>query len=125
MLCRKVSIGDWTPKPNECHANVNALCARDPQLKAIHGWMIVSEDDTGRCLFEAHSVIEDAGELYDITLQDQAVCDAIRFLPHVGTEDKFWQIERVCRQTIYPFVRLREMENGASDDGIDDDEPAV
>ena len=69
--------------------------------------MILSEDASGRCWYEAHSVIEDADELYDITLRDQGECDPIRFLRHIGTEEEFFAVERIRRQTAYPFVTPR------------------
>lgn len=66
--------------------------------------MIISEDANGRCWFEAHSVIEDQGELFEITLPDQTVCDLVRFLPHNGPEAEFWDIaiDVGHRQVLYP-----------------------
>jgi hypothetical protein len=89
MLHRKVSGDDWSPEASKCHENVNHWVSLNPELKAIRGWMIVSEDESGRCRYEAHSVIEDAGRLYDITLRDQSACDGVRFLRHSGTPEEF------------------------------------
>jgi hypothetical protein len=121
MEHRKVSIRDWSPVPGQCHANVDFWVNHHPQLKAIRGWMIISEDDLGHCWFEAHSVIEEAGQFYDITLQDQTTCNQIRFLPHIGTPEQFWDIERNYRQTVYPQPAL-ELHGDTGLHEFDDDE---
>jgi hypothetical protein len=89
MLHRKVSRDGWSPKASQCHENVNHWVSLNPALKAVRGWMIVSENESGRCRYEAHSVIEDVGRLYDITLRDQSACKGIRFTRHRGSSEKF------------------------------------
>jgi hypothetical protein len=104
MLHRKVSRDGWSPVTAGCHENVNHWVSLNPELKAVCGWMIVSEDESGQCRYEAHSVIEDAGRLYDITLRDQSACDGIRFLRHNGTAEEFSAVLQCnCRSHfIYP-----------------------
>jgi len=110
---RSVSIGDWVPERNRCHANVDHFVKLNQCSKAVRGWMIISEDANGRCWFEAHSVIEEQGELLDITLPDQAACNLIRFLRHVGTEEEFWKIaiDGGHRQMLYPPLTHQELRN--------------
>ena len=115
MQHRKVVIDGSIPERGDCHENVKSLIRSNPRLKVVHGWMIVSEDESGSCLLDAHSVIEDAGELYDITLPDQSACDPIRFIRHIGTEEEFWTVESVCFQTVYPFPKDLD-KSGAEDD---------
>jgi hypothetical protein len=85
-------------------------------LKAVRGWIIGDEDMNGRRLFEAHSVIEDAGELHDITLPDQATCNTVDFLRHIGSDREFFAVEKTCRQTEYPFLRPEDMDHRGADD---------
>lgn len=128
---RNASTEDWTSKRACCHANVAFVVGQCPRLKPVRGWIIVSEDASGRCRFAAHSVIDDGGQLYDVTLSDQAECDLYRFLEHVGAEEDFWAVERVCRDTEYPFFRPEDLDtsgaeedirNGESEDMRSDDE---
>ena len=103
MKHRAVATAEWSPKRNQCHKNVDYCVSLYPHLKAIRGWMIVPEDECGRCWLDAHSVIEDEGELYDITLSGQAECDCKEFLQHVGDPQEFWAVVKHCSQTSYPF----------------------
>ncbi len=114
MTYRKASSPDWSPKPNCCHENVNHYVKLNPHCTAIRGWMIMSEDADGQCLYAAHSVVEDAGKLYDITLKDQAECDGIRFLRHPGQKEVFWAIERCHKQILYPCSTPNEQEETMS-----------
>jgi hypothetical protein len=102
MRHRKVVTHSWKPNRSECHANVDYWADHNPPLRIVRGWMIVSEDQSGRCQFEAHSVIGDGQDFFDITLQDEAACASMRFLPHIGTEEEFRAIEKMHRQVVYP-----------------------
>ncbi len=110
MTHRKVSFPDWSPERARCHDNVDNYVKLKLHCTAIRGWMIISEDADGQCLYEAHSVVEDAGKLYDITLKDQAECDGIRFLRHHGPPEVFWAIERCHKQILYPCLTPDEQE---------------
>ena len=81
----------------------------------------MTEDGLGHCLYHAHSVIEEAGELYDITLKDQAQCDPILFLPHTGTDKEFWAVEKNHSQTHFPFPTFEEM-CAIGSEGVAEDE---
>jgi hypothetical protein len=50
-------------------------------------------------MLTAHSVVRDPdGTLYDITpLGDEGVRASLRFVPHAGTEEEFWQWEKSNR----------------------------
>ena len=104
MHHRSVATDSWKPKPSQCHANVDCWVGLNPPLRAVRGWMIVSEDQTGRCCFDAHSVVGDGDEFFDITLVE-AACAYIRFLPHIGREEVFWAVEKSHRQVVYPFFK--------------------
>jgi hypothetical protein len=71
MQYRTVATKDWKPEASHCHSNVNHRISLNPNLGAVCGWMVIGEDADGCCRFQAHSVIDDAGELYDITLPDE------------------------------------------------------
>ena len=103
MHHRTVATDTWKPEPSQCHANVDYWADLNSALRAVRGWMIVSENQTGRCHFEAHSVVGDGNMLFDITLADDAACTGIRFLPHIGTEEEFRAVEESHRQVDYPL----------------------
>lgn len=115
MKHRAVSTPEWTPAPAKCHANVNRLVSSDPRLTAVRGWIIISESESGACYYAAHSVIEEGGELIDITLADQAECDRYRFVEHIGLEDEFWAVEQICRVVWYPYPVLTLDEVGTEE----------
>ena len=64
-----VSLGAWTPAPNDCHANVGTWCKNMPEYIAVRGWLYFDfVDALSYVLFNAHSVIRDPdGRLLDIT----------------------------------------------------------
>jgi hypothetical protein len=55
------------------------MVSHNPSVKPLRGWMVTRTDEAGRCLYEAHSVIEDDGVLYDITLREDVDCERIPF----------------------------------------------
>ena len=114
---------DWTPTRACCHANVDFRVKRNPHLRPVRGWMTVSQDESGRGIFAAHSVIDDGGELYDITLSDQAECDLYRFLEHLGTGEEFWAVEGIRRVTEYPFFESEDVDSRGAEDDIEDGDP--
>lgn len=118
MKYRCVQTEDWKPERSRCHPNVDYWVSLHPDLNPVRGWMISSEDGDGRCLFVAHSVVGDAGELYDITLSGQEECNLNPFLRHLGTEEEFKVIRERHPQIVYPEPTPDDMMNaGISDDG--------
>jgi hypothetical protein len=79
MTRRKVGFEGWSPEPAKCHENVDYWISHNPTLRPVRGWMLSQEVVSGRCLYEAHSVIEEDGVLYDITLREDVACELIPF----------------------------------------------
>jgi hypothetical protein len=50
MIHQKVPHDGWSPETGKCHDNVNYWVNLNPHLRAIRGWMIVSEDEF-RCVY--------------------------------------------------------------------------
>jgi len=67
---RPVKHGEWEPKSKVCHANADYWEGVTPSARAVRGWLICGNDGVGGYLFGAHSVVEENGELYDITPHD-------------------------------------------------------
>jgi len=100
---QEVRHGGWEPKKNGCHPNVAFWTAQHKDCKAVRGWLFWPPDQTGRVKFIAHSVVECQGELVDITPIDQNTPrEALRFLQHLGTEEKFFNITKNHSQFDYP-----------------------
>ena len=65
----EVTIGDWQPRPHECHGNVTEACICDSRYSPVRGWLYFDFDGVLPTVkFVAHSVLRDIdGALYDIT----------------------------------------------------------
>lgn len=122
MRRRSLQIGDWRPKQHECHQNADYVHRHFPQLSSVRGWLISSENEFGQCLLDAHSAIEDAGTLYDITLADQNACEGIRFIRHLGTDKEFFAVARHWVQRVYPPSQPEAMDgSGEIEDHLSDE----
>ena len=117
-----MEASNWKPERAKCHANVDEWVARNPGLKAVRGWLIVGGEICGPCQYAAHSVIEEDGEFYDITLGNQRECDAYPFLKHIGIEDEFWEVEQNHRQVFWPRMTTEEAIAAAAEAEIYDAE---
>jgi len=64
-----VSLEDWKPQEQDCHANVNHwVLANDCRCSAVRGWTYIAHSLRGCPSFVAHSVVEtEDGNLIDIT----------------------------------------------------------
>ncbi|ARQ13147.1 hypothetical protein NXC12_PD00035 (plasmid) [Rhizobium etli] len=83
------SIGDWTPKVAECHANVDYWVNHRAGYAAVRGWLahIGCGDLHG---YTAHSVLRDPhGELVDITPVEDRNLVHRRFIAHLGDDAAF------------------------------------
>jgi hypothetical protein len=87
-----VGDGEWKPKSTFCHLNADHWESLEPGRKAVRGWLIWGPDPAGGCTFGAHSVVEENGELYDITPHDCPSVDPEPprlFLRHKGEKCVF------------------------------------
>jgi len=63
------SIGEWTPKENQCHENVSTICEHTQNHTPVRGWLYFDlEGARPYVWFNAHSLVRDeTGIIYDIT----------------------------------------------------------
>jgi hypothetical protein len=88
----RVRDREWEPKSTFCHPNADHWESLEPDRKAVRGWLICGTDLAGGYTFGAHSVVEENGELYDITPHDcpSASPEPPRlFLRHAGEKRAF------------------------------------
>jgi hypothetical protein len=108
----EVSLGEWKPKANECHQNVDFWIKGHPPHIALRGWLTWGPDDTGRCRFVAHSVVSDRDSLFDITpFVDERMRNTASFLRHVGAEVEFSALKIRYSEVYFPFVSQEEWEH--------------
>jgi hypothetical protein len=89
---KSVSISEWRPMPRCCHANVDCWVSGQTGRKALRGWLIDGTDGLDGFLVVAHSVVDECGELYDITPRDGSPLNPNErrwFLRHNGTTEEF------------------------------------
>lgn len=115
---RKVSPRGWTPAISCCHKNAERWVSENPGQVAVRGWVFYmhyafATGESGS-VYTAHSVVRDCdGSLYDITpLGDERVRPSLRFVPHLGSESEFWELEQSNRCIYCPG----ELEAAASED---------
>lgn len=108
MTRRKIGFEGWNPEPAKCHENVDFWVRLNPNIKPVRGWMLSQGVVAGRCLYEAHSVIEEDGVLYDITLREDVACELIPFLRHVCTEEEFSKMRYERAQFLFPPITVDE-----------------
>jgi hypothetical protein len=101
---RPVPLGAPNPVIAKCHENVNAWVQATPEHSPVRGWVCYRECVVGVTLgieLTAHSVVRDQnGDLFDITpLADERprLSGFMRFVPHVGPDALFWEIEKTNR----------------------------
>jgi hypothetical protein len=57
----------------------------------------------------AHSVVDEAGALVDITpIDENSPRQGLRFLQHQGTEEEFTAMKVPCSHVFYPFMGFEE-----------------
>jgi hypothetical protein len=100
---REVQLDGWEAKMNDCHGNVDFWVQHHPETKPVRGWLFWSANEAGQYLFMAHSVLEESGQLTDITPLDRNTPrDGLLFLKHEGTEQDFSAMKTRCSQVLYP-----------------------
>ena len=100
---RDIASEQWQPEPSDCHRNADRWVGANNPRERIRGWLTWGIDGLGSCMFVAHSVIEEAGVLYDITPID-ANTPSPKFLRHEGTAEIFDAMQPEWSWTIYPFI---------------------
>lgn len=109
---REVKMPGWEPKLSDCHRNVDFFVERNLGHLAVHGWLTWGPDATGRCLFIAHTLVEQDGELVDITPLDSSTSrDGLMFLRHLGTDAEFGALSIPYSSVWYPLVTFAEMQS--------------
>jgi hypothetical protein len=109
VFFKAVWLNGWEPKKNDCHNNVDYWVARCPGTKAVRGWLFWGPGPDGRYNIMAHSVMDEAGVLTDITPIDENTSrDGLRFLRHCGSVEEFNVMKGPCSQLFYPFMNFEE-----------------
>jgi hypothetical protein len=106
---RVVSHGAWSPKKNDCHNNVDYWVMNQPEARAVRGWLFWGPGADGRYNIMAHSVVDEAEGLLDITpIDENTPREGLRFLQHVGTAEEFGALKVSFSQVFYPFMSFDE-----------------
>jgi hypothetical protein len=114
-------IPGWKSEQNDCHLNVDSWVRRDSKRSAVRGWLSWGIDPrTERCKFMAHSVIEEDGEMYDITPLDPNTPRAgLVFLRHIGTDEEFDILKMHWSDVAaYPFFTYADLQNLHTSDNL-------
>lgn len=112
---REVSFGEWKPAPNKCHDNVDYWVRHHPGCRAVRGWIFWPAGGEGRNRFLAHSMVEDEGDLFDITPMDRNARESLLFLRHFGSDAEFDPMKTDCAHVLYPpFTQEEWHENQAA-----------
>jgi hypothetical protein len=100
---REVQLNGGETKLNDCHRNVDRWVNNHPEAKAVRGWLFWPPNGAGQCTLMAHSVVDENGQLVDITpLDPNTPRGGLVFLKHTGTEEDFSIMKRSCSQVLYP-----------------------
>jgi hypothetical protein len=117
---RAVKFADESaPLPNHSHENVNRWVSEHPGSRPVRGWLV-----SAGFLYDAHSIVTDGGETFDIT----PLAYICPFIPHAGPEEEFILASHGRSQIPWPLSGLTlEMPSfeagGLSEDecvGLDD-----
>jgi hypothetical protein len=119
---RRVETSNWKPEQSQCHRNVDFWTEQDSARLAIRGWLTWGANQAGRCKFMAHSVVEEDGELYDITPIDaNTPREGLAFLRHIGTSEEFDILKEYHTDTTYPPITYEEMHSMGGVEELSDD----
>ena len=100
---REVRLDGEQPKLNDCHGNVDRWVKKHPETEAVRGWLFWGANEAGQYLFMAHSILDENGQLVDITPLDRNTPrEGLIFLEHLGTEEDFLEMKSSCAQVLYP-----------------------
>jgi hypothetical protein len=106
---RAVTLAGWQPKLNDCHGNAKFWVENKPATTVVRGWLFWRQpNEASQYVFMAHSVLDESGQLVDITpLDPNTPRDGLVFLRHLGTEADFQAMKIACSQVFYPPLTLR------------------
>jgi hypothetical protein len=108
---RKVRLDGVEPKLNDCHGNVHCWIRTHPETSAVRGWLFWPPDPAGRYRFMAHSVVDENGQLVDLTpIDPNTLREGLRFLRHEGAEKDFESMKIVCSEVLYPPMTIEELQ---------------
>jgi hypothetical protein len=119
---REVSLKEWQPELNKCHDNVDFWVKHHGNVLAVRGWIFWLPDETGRCSFKAHSIVQENGTLVDITPIDRNTPrEGLYFLTHPGTEAEFQSMRVACADVLYPPITCEEWHESQSPAGYNEE----
>jgi len=122
---REVALDEWKPQKNDCHRNVDRWVQAHPESRAVRGWVFWKPTE-GRYTFMAHSVIETAGKLQDITpIDEQTPREKLLFIEYKGNEADFLGVKDVCSRVDYPPLTMdewRQAQTSPIEDFADDED---
>jgi len=100
---REVRFDGWEPRISDCHSNVDLWVHHHPETKPVRGWLFWPPNAAGQYTIMAHSVLEEDGQLVDITpLQRDISRDGLLFLKQLGTEADFLAMKAAYSQVFFP-----------------------
>lgn len=100
---REVQLSEGETKLNDCHRNVDCWVENYPETMAVRGWLFWPPNLAGQYTFMAHSVLDENGQLVDITpLDPNTPREGLVFLRHLGTEEDFSAMKQRCSTVLYP-----------------------
>jgi hypothetical protein len=99
----EVQLKGEEPRLNDCHRNVDCWVKNHPETKAVRGWLFWPPNEAGQYTFMAHSIVDENGQLVDITpLDPNTRREGLVFLKHLGTEEDFSVMKTPCSRVLYP-----------------------
>lgn len=110
---RKVKLNGREIKLNDCHGNLDAWVKNQPETRPVRVWLFWPPNEAGQYTFMAHSVVDENGQLVDITpLDPNTPREGLVFLKHPGTEKDFSVIKTTCSWVLYPPFTQDEWQQG-------------
>lgn len=80
---KEVSIGSWSPQPNQCHKNAMHYAKHTDDHLVVFGWLLMdySFEEYIRLNFIAHTVVRHKdGDPFDITPRHSGMYKELKFL---------------------------------------------
>jgi hypothetical protein len=89
----EIDGGEWQPRLNDCHNNVDRWCAHNKEFKPARGWLFYDLGyEADFVMFQQHSVLaDDKGRLIDIT--PTKASDSFPFIYVSETDEQYFSKE--------------------------------